>query len=440
MDPPVVQSCTPRSDWPHGWGAATVMTARPQSGQAWRDVQGPWAFDGQWVTSSTAIGILICASAGPDRDQLCAALASSSGGDYHLVEPAGLYPALEQGVDMLITTSETVACGDIAPLQAWLEHQPEWSDLPILVLTAATGGRRLPPPPALATLGNVRALQRPYHPASLEMLVQACLNGRQKQYGMRDRLRALSSTGDLPLASEPPTRLEAIGRLTGGIAQDFNNLLTGIMGSLDLIRRRIGNGQHANLDSLVDLSILSAQRAANLTHRLLAFACRQDLDARRLDVNQLIQAGQGLLGRSLGSSIAFELRPCPGVWPVCVDPSQLESALLNLVINAGDAMPEGGRLLIDTANRTLKAQAPGIGMALPLGDYVVIGVQDDGAGMARETRERAFDPFFTTKPAGLGTGLGLSMVYGFARQSGGHVTLQSETGRGSRVELYFPRA
>ena len=417
------------------------MTAKPQSGRAWRDGQGSWSLDGTCASTASTISLLVCAAPGPDRDQLCAVLASGSWSDYELVTPSELFPALERGVDLLITTSETLACGDLAPLHAWLENQPEWSDLPVLVLTAASGGRRLAPPPSLAALGNVRVLQRPYHPASLEMLVEASLTNRHKQYQLRDRLRSAQAAGeDRGGCNEAPTRLEAVGRLTGGIAQDFNNLLTGITAGLDLIRRRLANGQYAKLDTLLDLSATSAERAAHLTHRLLAFARRQTLDARLLDINNLIQAGLGLLGRSLNGKIALQFNPMDGLWQARVDPGQLESALLNLVINAGDAMAEGGRLTLDTANRSVGVDEPGISLALPAGDYVVIGVEDDGCGMNRETLERAFDPFFTTKPPGLGTGLGLSMVYGFARQSGGHVTLHSEAGRGSRVELYFPRA
>lgn len=417
------------------------MTAKPESGRAWRDDRGHWSLDGTSAIAASTISLLVCAAPGPDRDQLCAVLASGTGGEYQLVAPAELFPTLERGADLLITTSETLACGDLAPLQAWLENQPEWSDLPVLVLTAATGGRRLAPPPSLAALGNVRVLQRPYHPASLEMLVEASLANRTKQYQMRDKLHSVQADPNAPgECVESPTRLEAVGRLTGGIAQDFNNLLTGITGGLDLIRRRLANGQYTKLESLLDLSATSAERAAHLTHRLLAFARRQTLDARLLDVNSLIQAGLGLLGRSLSGKISLQFRPAEGLWQACVDPGQLESALLNLVINAGDAMPEGGRLVIDTANRRVGKDQPSMSHALPAGDYIVIGVEDNGCGMNRETLGRAFDPFFTTKPPGLGTGLGLSMVYGFARQSGGHVTLRSEAGRGSRVELYFPRA
>ncbi|WP_263263751.1 ATP-binding protein [Pseudomonas sp. RIT-PI-S] len=418
------------------------MTAKPQSGRAWRETQGPRPLDGVGAFAAGATGIVVCALPGLDREQLCALLDSGQGRDYQLIEPGELYPALERGADLVITTSETLACGDLAPMQAWLETQPHWSDLPVLVLTAATGGRRLPPPPSLLAFGNVRLLQRPYHPASLEVLIESSLNSRLKQYALRDKLRAQCPEGTAGQGDccESPTRLEAVGRLTGGIAQDFNNLLTGIMGGLEMIRRRVANGQHARLDSLLDVAVNSTQRASQLTHRLLAFARRQTLDARVLDVNGLIEAALGLLGRSLNGKIALQFRPAGELWLACLDPSQLESALLNLVINAGDAMPNGGRLLIETANRTIEDDEPGLSLALAAGDYVVIAVQDDGCGMSHDTLERAFDPFFTTKPVGLGTGLGLSMVYGFARQSGGHVTLRSETGRGSRVEMYFPRA
>lgn len=418
------------------------MTAKPQGGNAWRETRGRWPFEDMFGRGHGAgEGVLVCAAPGPDRDQLCAQLAEGLAPAYRLIQPAELYLALERGAQVVITTSETLACGDLAPLQAWLDNQPEWSDLPVLVLTAATGGRRLPPPPSLAALGNVRLLQRPYHPASLEILLEASLQGRHRQYRMCAKLKRMQAEDCAPEPyMESPSRLEAVGRLTGGIAQEFNSLLTGVIGGLDMIRRRLDAGQYSRLDNLLDVSTHSAQRAAQLTHRLLAFARRQRLDAQELDINRLIENGLGLFSRSLNSSIALQFRPADDLWPVCLDPSQLESALLNLVINAGDAMPSGGRLLIDTANRTLGACENDGNLALPAGDYVVIAVQDDGCGMNRETLERAFDPFFTTKPAGLGTGLGLSMVYGFARQSAGYVTLHSEPSRGSRVELYFPRA
>jgi PAS domain S-box-containing protein len=234
-------------------------------------------------------------------------------------------------------------------------------------------------------------------------------------------------------------KMEAVGQLTGGIAHDFNNLLTGIMGSLDLMKRRIEAGRVGDMDRLMDAALGSAQRAAALTHRLLAFARRQSLDAMPIDANSLIGSMEELLHRTLGEQVQLHIELDPRAWQVLADANQLESAVLNLSINARDAMPEGGRLTISTANAVIEASSPEAS-ALKPGDYVRITVSDTGEGMSPDVAAKAFDPFFTTKPIGQGTGLGLSMVYGFARQSGGHVTLDSRPGDGSAIHLFLPRA
>ena len=233
-------------------------------------------------------------------------------------------------------------------------------------------------------------------------------------------------------------KIEAIGQLTGGLAHDFNNLLGGITGSLDLMRVRLVQGRGDELFRYIDLAARSAQRAASLTQRLLAFARRQTLAPSPTNVNVLISGMEELIRRTIGPAITLEVVTAVALWPTFVDGPQLESALLNLCINARDAMPDGGRLTIETANKWLDdkwAQE----RDLPAGEYVCISVTDNGTGMPPDVLARAFDPFFTTKPIGEGTGLGLSMVYGFARQSGGQVRLYSEVGRGSTVSLYLPR-
>jgi PAS domain S-box-containing protein len=233
-------------------------------------------------------------------------------------------------------------------------------------------------------------------------------------------------------------KMEAVGQLTGGIAHDFNNLLTGIVGSLDLLQTRLNQGRSDNVARYINAAMTSANRAAALTHRLLAFARRQPLIPKGVDANQLVVSLEDLLRRTIGEAIDLEIAASDDLWWTLCDPNQLESALLNLAINARDAMPDGGKLTVTTANARLDsvtADTP----ALSPGDYVCIEVTDSGVGMSAEVAARAFDPFFTTKPIGQGTGLGLSMIYGFARQSNGHVTIASRLGHGTSVKLYLPR-
>jgi PAS domain S-box-containing protein len=234
-------------------------------------------------------------------------------------------------------------------------------------------------------------------------------------------------------------KMEAIGQLTGGIAHDFNNLLQGITGSLDLVQRRIGQGRLGDLDRFITGAVASANRAAALTHRLLAFARRQPLDPRPVHVNPLVGSMEELLRRTLGERIDLDLKLESGVWLTRCDANQLESAILNLVINARDAMPEGGRLVIGTYNGQVDEAEAATHIDRPAGDYVCVSVSDTGTGMDAETMARAFEPFFTTKPLGQGTGLGLSMIYGFARQSEGYVEIESAPGRGTTVRLCLPR-
>ncbi len=234
-------------------------------------------------------------------------------------------------------------------------------------------------------------------------------------------------------------KMEAVGQLTGGIAHDFNNLLQGINGSLELMQKRLAEGRLGGIERYIGAAQGAARRAAALTQRLLAFARRQTLDPRPTDVNKLISGMEDLIRRTVGPDVEVEVVGAGGLWTTKIDPSQLESALLNLSINARDAMaPVGGRLTIETANRWLDERAAKERDLAP-GQYVSVAVTDTGTGMAPDIVARAFDPFFTTKPLGEGTGLGLSMVYGFARQSGGQVRIYSELGKGTTMCLYLPR-
>ena len=234
-------------------------------------------------------------------------------------------------------------------------------------------------------------------------------------------------------------KMEAVGQLTGGIAHDFNNLLAGISGSLELLQRRVDVGNFSGLERYITIAQGASRRAAALTQRLLAFARRQTLDPKATDVNRLVNGMEDLIRRAVGPDITLEVVGSGGLWPTLIDRSQLENALLNLCINARDAMsPAGGRLTIETSNKWLDARGARERELTP-GQYVALCVTDTGSGMAPEVMARAFEPFYTTKPLGQGTGLGLSMVYGFARQSGGQVRIYSELARGTTICLYLPR-
>lgn len=251
---------------------------------------------------------------------------------------------------------------------------------------------------------------------------------RRLQVEMQERERAEE-------ALRHAQKMEAIGQLTGGLAHDFNNMLTGVLGALDLLQRRLGD-LLPQYERYIDAAVTSANRAAALTHRLLAFARRQTLDPQPVDVNQLVLSMEDMLRRTIGEHIRLKTHLQADLWLAYTDAHQLENALLNLVINARDAMPHGGRLTIETRRATLRARAA---EGLPAGDYVQLSVCDSGCGMPREVIEKAFDPFFTTKPIGQGTGLGLSMVYGFVRQTGGQVGIDSQPGVGTHVRLLLPR-
>jgi len=233
-------------------------------------------------------------------------------------------------------------------------------------------------------------------------------------------------------------KMEAVGQLTGGIAHDFNNLLAGISGSLEVIERRMSEGRFDGLERFIKGAQSSSKRAASLTQRLLAFSRRQTLDPKPTDVNRLVHGMEDLIARTVGPAIQVEVVGAAGLWPTRVDAAQLESALLNLAINARDAMPEGGRITIETANKWLDDRSARERDLSP-GQYISICVTDSGNGIPKDIAARIFDPFFTTKPIGQGTGLGLSMIHGFVRQSGGQIRVYSEEGKGTTMCLYLPR-
>lgn len=254
-------------------------------------------------------------------------------------------------------------------------------------------------------------------------------------------LRVAERTAELMKAEEQlrqSQKMEAVGQLTGGLAHDFNNLLAGISGALERIAARIDQGRVNELDKFIIAAQGAVRRAAALTHRLLAFSRQQTLAPKAVNMNRLVGGMLELIQRTVGPGIQVEMVGMSGLWATMVDPSQLENSLLNLCINARDAMPSGGRITIETGNRWIDREGARQ-QDMQEGQYVSLCVSDNGTGMTPDVIEKAFDPFFTTKPIGQGTGLGLSMIYGFAKQSGGHVKIYSEVGEGTMVCLYLPR-
>jgi signal transduction histidine kinase/CheY-like chemotaxis protein len=366
-----------------------------------------------------------------------------------------LVASLANGVGIVLVAEEGLLGHDLDPLAAWVGEQPPWSDLPFLMLTSdreapAIRKRR---ERMIARLQNVVLIERPVQPLTLLSAVGSALRARRRQYQVRSHLlerqraeddlerRVAERTAEL-LVSEDSLRqsqkMEAVGQLTGGIAHDFNNLLAGISGSLELLQTRMAQGRLKDLDRYISTAEGCSKRAAALTHRLLAFSRRQTLDPKPMNVNGLVAGMEELIRRTVGPSIAVEVVGAVGLWTVLIDPHQLENALLNLTINARDAMPAGGRITIETANKWLDERIARE-RDMPAGQYIALSVTDTGTGMPTEIIARAFDPFFTTKPVGEGTGLGLSMIHGFVRQSGGQVRIYSELGLGTTLCLYLPR-
>ncbi|MBY0612587.1 MAG: PAS domain-containing protein [Beijerinckiaceae bacterium] len=268
-------------------------------------------------------------------------------------------------------------------------------------------------------------------------LAKAALHDLNNQLEQRVAERT-AELEDAQNALRQSQKMEAVGQLTGGLAHDFNNLLTGITGGLELMKSRLEQGRYSEIDRYINAAQGAAKRAAALTHRLLAFSRRQTLAPKPIDINRLVADMEDLVRRTVGPAIKTEVVRAIGLWITSVDANQLENALLNLCVNARDAMPDGGRLTIETGNRWIDERF-GREHDLEAGQYVSLCVSDTGTGMTPEVVSRAFDPFFTTKPIGMGTGLGLSMIYGFAKQSGGQVRIYSEVGAGTVVCIYLPR-
>ena len=358
---------------------------------------------------------------------------------------------LEAGAGFALITEEALASANLQPLVRWIEAQAEWSDFPFILLTQRGGGLERNPSAGryLHALGNVTFLERPFHPTTLISLAQSALRGRRRQYEARARLDELHEfAAVLEQRVEERTaeheaavaqlheaqKLETLGQLTGGVAHDFNNLLTPITGALDFLQRS-QSGADPRSARLIANALQAADRATLLVQRLLGFARRQSLQTRPVDLRSLLDGIRDLIASSIGPTIELHMRTDKGTALALADPNQLELAILNLCVNARDAMPQGGALSIVTEEVAIGPRCePGLSPGL----YVRLSVIDAGVGMDEETLARAVEPFFSTKETGRGTGLGLSMVHGLAAQLGGAFTLSSVPGQGTRADLYLP--
>jgi signal transduction histidine kinase len=373
-----------------------------------------------------------------------------------------LVQQITKGADGAILTEEAIRNANSVALIHWVAAQPPWSDFPFILLTGHGGGlERNPAAVELMTnLGNVTFLERPFHPTTLISVVQAGLRGRQRQYECRRlneelELRVGERTVELATANRQllaqieerekvestlrqMQRLEAVGQLTAGVAHDFNNLLTVVLGNIEFLELGLTSaGVNGGMLQRLASMRSATEHGAQLTHQLLAFSRRQRLQPKPIDLNETVGGMRDLLRSTMGGSIHIDT--CLGVdlWSALVDPTQLELAVLNLAINARDAMADGGNLQVETAN--ISFDWPTHPEEPPAGEYVVVVVSDNGEGMTEDIRQKAFEPFFTTKEVGKGSGLGLSQVLGFAKQSGGGVQIDSRPGEGTAVRIYLPR-
>jgi signal transduction histidine kinase/ActR/RegA family two-component response regulator len=364
-----------------------------------------------------------------------------------------LVAELGKGAGFAVVTEEAIDGAPLHALSEWIEAQEEWSDFPFVLLTRRGGGLERNPAAAryLELLGNATFLERPFHPTTLVSLAQSALRARRRQYDARARLEELDSLArDLERRVEERTaeheaavaqlhevqKLETLGQLTGGVAHDFNNLLTPITGALDILHKQYGDAD-IRLGRLLGNAMKAADRARTLVQRLLGFARRQTLQTDAIDIGRLITGMRDLIASSIGPTIEIVFEVGPDLPLAIADPNQLELAILNLCVNARDAMPDGGRLVVAAEKEAVPA---GRVPLLAPGDYLRLSVIDEGCGMSAETLARAVEPFYSTKEVGRGTGLGLSMVHGLAAQLGGGFAISSELGEGTRVELYLPIA
>ncbi len=410
---------------------------------------------------------LVLAPVGRDA-ALAAAILTEAGVDSKVCATlSDLLAALEGGAGLALVVDEALRDSDLADLAHWIDAQPSWSDFPFLILTQRGGSvERNPVARRLSdTLGNVTFLERPFHPTTLISGVRTALRGRFRQYEARERIeeirqgevflerRVLERTAELEAANRQlaaqiaerervehelrqAQRLEAVGQLTSGVAHDFNNLLTVIIGNVERLKKTTSDPAVLKRLGMMEEA---SQRGAKLTAQMLAFSRRQKLEPRPVDLNATVLNMRDMLQSAIGGSVHIEPpRLDPELWPAMIDPTQIELMILNLAINARDAMEVGGALVIGTANVT--AGEPDRPEEPPPGEYVVVSVADTGSGMTPDVLNRVFEPFFTTKDVGKGSGLGLSQVFGVAKQSGGGVKIETSVGFGTTMSVFIPRA
>ena len=409
--------------------------------------------------------ILVLAPIGRDASAAARNLAESNLTCVICSDLDDLNAKLQEGAAVALVTEEAFLQSSTQALEKWVSDQLAWSDFPFIVLTT-----RDTSPPAhayrlrlLETLGNVSMLERPLNAVTLTSTVRAALRARRRQYEVQDHLldRETSAaqledlvrerTGQLEQANEQlrqqiaerrqaeaalqqAQKMEVIGQMTGGVAHDFNNLLTAVLGNLELA---ICRGTDDGIRRFLEGATQAAQRGAKITSQLLAFSRTQRLQTEPIDLNSIVTRMRDLLFRTIGATVQIETVLENNLWQATADPSQMELVILNLALNARDAMPNGGRLTISTAN--VPREERDKPSELAAGDYVAVCVIDTGTGMSDEILRKAFEPFFTTKAVGSGTGLGLSQVYGIARQTGGGVSIATKVGQGTKVTVYLPR-
>jgi len=409
--------------------------------------------------------VLIVAPIGRDAQATAQQLAE---GDFYCEVCAdidSLHEQLGKGAGVALVTEEALYNAGTDRLKRWVATQPPWSDFPIIILTtratsaAAQAHRRN----LLESFGNVSMLERPLNAVTLLSTVRSALRARRRQYEVQNHLlvretsaahmedlvrertlqleqaneqlrKQISERKQMEAALQQAQKMEIIGQLTGGVAHDFNNLLTAVIGNLELAIRR---GRDDSIRRFLEGATQAAKRGATLTAQLLAFSRTQRLQVQPTDLNAVVDTMGDLLSRTIGSAIRIERHLEEDLWRATTDPTQIECVILNLAVNARDAMPTGGRLRISTKNVPREDKSKPHELAD--GDYVMVSVADTGTGMTDEVVRKAFEPFFTTKPVGSGTGLGLSQVYGIAKQTGGTVSIATKPGQGTTVAVYLPR-
>jgi signal transduction histidine kinase len=435
------------------------------------------------LSDATSERVLILAPQGRDASVAASILRDSGLIAEICADLQMLTEKITEGAGLAVLTDAVIRHADVRSLAAWVGSQPSWSDFPFILLTErGTGLERNPAASReMSTLGNLVFLERPFHPTTFVSVVRTALRGRLRQYEARAHLEALHASeaqarsagdalrrlnGTLESRVEQRTaelaatnrqlvaqiaerqrvestlqqmqRLEAIGQLTSGVAHDFNNLLTVVLGNIGFLEKANSTNNDPKLQQRLRHMRLATERGAKLTSQLLAFSRRQRLQPKPFDLNKSLENMHDLLQSTLGGGISINKQFGPGIWPALADPTQIELVVLNLVINARDAMANEGTITIETSNA--KVASPENPEEPAPGDYVMIGVSDTGSGMTRDILAKVFEPFFTTKEIGKGSGLGLSQVLGFAKQSGGGIRIDTRVGEGTSVKVYLPRA